>query len=176
MLIWTRWSWSLSVFSASSSAICPTAGSRARPGLSGCAFTSLGVCRSFCTFCMWVNEWVVLCSSVSTALSQAQRYRTQRAPVSDVTLVKTHSLKVCESLWVLHHTLVSAAAHFHECSLIGSCIPQDGWCSKAHCLLIAEVSFTFWSYIQIPCLLNNDEKICASFIFKRVLIWLLESL
>lgn len=57
-------------------------------------------------FVPFLCGWVVFCSSVSTALSQAQRYRMERASVSDLILVKTHSLKVCESPRVLQLTLV----------------------------------------------------------------------
>lgn len=126
--------------------------------------------------------WVVVYSGVSPALSQAERYRTERAPVSDVALVKSHSpLIVCVcakehfSMYMCVQTM-SAAALFHKCILIGCCIPSRALCSKAHSPLIAQVNCTFDLRFKSHVFLNGDQKIGVSFIFKRVLIWLLESL
>lgn len=142
MLVWTHWSWSLSfslVFLSPLSAPLQVS----VLGLAWQGVRVYGCVRVYLSL-LCVGGWS------STAVSRQpylqQRDTGQRGPLC-LTLWKLTGLCWCVCLRVLSEYMcmqtMPATALFHKCILISCCIPQGVLCSKAHCLLIAQVNCTF---------------------------------
>lgn len=142
-LVWTHWSWSLSV----SIMFLPLLSVPLQVPALGSACHKVSLWVWVCLYLLCVDGWS------STAVSRRpylhRRDTGQRGPLCvTLHLWKLTALSLCvcakdlECFSVsMRMQTMSTAALFHECILIARCIPRGVCVQKAHRLLIAQVTF-----------------------------------